>query len=100
MESKRGQKSRLIKDFAKENPDMTCYQIAQALNVSAQSVYNNIEPRGNKVRQTKRDIVIEYLKNNPNEANSQVAKKLNVSINTVIKYANEIKGEDKWENLY
>ena len=95
MESKKGQKSRLIKQYAKEHPEMTCYQIAKNLDVSAASVYNNIEPRGNKVRQSKREAVTNCLLQNPGLSATEVAKIANVSINTVLKYSNELKDEGK-----
>lgn len=95
MESKKGQKSRLIIKYAKEHPEMTCYQIAKNLDVSPASVYNNIEPRGNKVRQSKREVVTTCLLQNPGLSATEVAKIVNVSINTVIKYANELKDEGK-----
>ena len=91
----RGKKSIEIKEFAEKHPEMTCYQIAKELNVSAPSVYNNIGKRGDTVRQTKRESVIGYLKANPNVTKSKAAKDLKVCMNTVIKYAKELEKEEK-----
>lgn len=90
---RRGHKGRTIEQYAKEHPNLSCYEIASILGVSVSCVYNHVKPRGGTVRKTKELDVTEYVLNNPNLSISEVAKELGISYNTAKKYKNKVNGE-------
>lgn len=93
MESKRGHKGRQIKEYAKTHPDLSNYQIADALGFSVSHVYANLEGRDPVPRRTMENKVTEYISNNPSKSTTEIAEDLHISYNTVKKYRLKLNGE-------
>lgn len=93
MESRRGHKGRSIKEYAKQHPNLSNYQIADDLGVSVSHVYANLEGREPAPRRTLENKVTKFIKNNPTLSIADIAKELDISYNTVKKYKLKLDGE-------
>ena len=89
-ETKRGQKGRKIKEYAEKHPDLSCWEIARALDVSHQTVYNHIGPRGKKASANKEERILKYIRQNPGKPKTKLAEELGISYNTLKKYQKKL----------